>query len=92
MRWVFFLILTWIILIVQTTVGRLITFDTSVIGAIGPDLLAPLAVFVALYARQRRDAMLAGCVLGFALDLGAAGGPDAGAVVGVMPIAYALAA
>jgi hypothetical protein len=92
MRWVFFLILTWVLLIVQTTVGGFITLDTSAIGPIGPDLLAPLGVFVALYARQGIDAVLAASLLGFALDLGTGGGPGSGAVVGVMPIAYALAA
>jgi len=92
MRWVFFLILAWVILIVQTTVGGLITFNIWWMGAVGADFFAPPAVFIALYARQKMDAMLAGCVLGFALDLGAAGGAESGAVVGIMPITYALAA
>ena len=91
-RWLWFLILAWVAILIQTTVGRIITFETAAVGTVGPDLLAPLAILVALYARRPGEVMLAACLLGLALDLASAGGPGAGAVVGPMAIAYTLAA
>ena len=91
MRWIPLAILAWLLVVVQTTVGRLLAFELSSVGAVGPDLLAPLAVFVALRVQTPTDAMLAGCLLGFLLDLTTAGGVGSAAVVGVMPLTYALA-
>lgn len=91
MRWIPFVILAWLLVIVQTTLGRVLTLSGTPIGSIGPDLLAIVAVFVALQARSGQDAALAGWVLGLALDLTAAGGVASPTVIGPMPIAYALA-
>ena len=92
MRWIAFIILTFLCVLIQMTVGGLLRFRGFGIGSIGPDLLAIVAVFVAMYARSRVDAMLAAWVLGLAIDLTAAGGPGGGTALGPMAIAYALAA
>ena len=71
MRWFHFIFLVLVAvvgIIVQTTVGQLLWFRTSV-GWVGPELLAAVAVFMALRAHSRTDAALAGWVLGFAMDL-----------------------
>jgi len=59
-------------------------------GPIGPDLLAPLAVFIALYARRQIDVLLAGWAIGMAIDLAASGGPGSASVVGPMALTYVL--
>lgn len=92
MRWIPFAILVYVLILVQTTVGRVLMVERLAIGTVGPDLLAPLVVFIALYVRRATDAMIAACVLGFALDLTTAGGSGSDAVVGPMPILYALGA
>ena len=92
MRWIFFLILSYVMILIQTSAGRILTFDTHWFGTIGPDLLAPLAVFTALYVRRTTDVMIVACILGFALDLTTAGSSGSAAVIGPMVIAYALAA
>jgi len=92
MRWVPFLILAYLVLLVQTTVGRLLSFDVTSVGTVGPDLLAILAVFAALHVRSEVDAMLAGLALGLAVDLTTAGGPGVVTRVGPMPIGYVLGA
>lgn len=68
MRWIYFLILTLLGVILQTTLVQLVWFRTGV-GWIGPEILAMVAVFVALHVRSTTDAALAGWALGFALDL-----------------------
>lgn len=92
MRWVPFVILAYLIVLFQTTAGRLLMIRTSSIGTIGPDLAALAAVFVALYARNWADVMLVAWSLGLAVDLTTAAGPGGLTVVGPMPIAYALTA
>jgi cell shape-determining protein MreD len=90
-RWIPLLLIGWAFVLAQTTVSAIwLTFEVSPIGAIGPDLVAVLALFVALRARTRTDAVLSCAVLGAALDLTAAGGTDSGTVVGPMVIGYAL--
>ena len=59
MRWVPLAILAYLVLLAQTTVGRVLAFDWPAVGTIGPDLLAMVAVYGALHARLRADAMLA---------------------------------
>jgi cell shape-determining protein MreD len=89
MKWVPFIILTYLVMLAQCTVGgRWFTFSVTGIGMVGPDLSALLAVFMALNVRSSSHAALAGWVLGLAVDL-TAGGVTA---VGPMPIAYAAAA
>ena len=92
MKWVPFIILTYLVMLAQCTLGAGLTFPVTAIGKVGPDLSALLAVFIALNVRTGSHAALAGWILGFAVDLttvSAAGGVTA---VGPMPIAYAAAA
>lgn len=92
MRWIPFVILVCLLVLIQTTLGRVLTLSDTPVGPIGPDLLAIMAVFVALQARSGYDAAMAGWVLGMGLDLTAAGGVTSPTVVGPMPVAYVLAA
>jgi len=92
MRWIVLVLLIWLVVLVQTTLGRLATIEVAGVGTVGPDLLAGLAVFVALYARRATDAMIAAAAMGFALDLSTAGAGGSLTVVGPMAIAYAAAA
>ncbi|HUS46739.1 MAG TPA: hypothetical protein VNA25_28435 [Phycisphaerae bacterium] len=92
MRWISFLILAYVVLLIQTTLVRLVHFTVASAGTIAPDLLAMVAVFVAMHVRSGADVMLAAWALGLAADLTTGGGPNALPAVGVMPIAYALAA
>jgi rod shape-determining protein MreD len=85
MRWVYFLILILLGVILQTTLVQLLWFQTA-LGWIGPELLAAVAVFVALNARNRTDAALAGWALGFGLDL-----TLSGPAMGLLPLLYAAA-
>ena len=91
MRWIVFIILTFLVLVLQVTFGAFIRLRGLVIHGVGPDLLAILGVFVALNARSAADAMLAAWTLGFALDLMAIGGPGGGTAVGPMALGYVLA-
>jgi rod shape-determining protein MreD len=86
MRWVPFLILTYAVVLLQTTVVQWLSFMAGAARTVQPDLLAMVAVFVALFARGGLDVMLAAWALGLAADL------TAGAAVGIMPVTYALAA
>jgi rod shape-determining protein MreD len=92
MRWIPFAILAYLVVLLQTTVGRFLTFTPSGIGSIGPDLAALLAVFIACRVRSWPDAILAAWALGLAVDLTTGGGVGAGPVVGPMALAYALVA
>lgn len=85
MRWAPFLVLTYVTLVLQTSLVRAVTFSVAA-GTVQPDLLALTAVFVALSVREGLDAMLAAWALGLAADL------TTGAAIGVMPVAYALGA
>ncbi|MDY7009829.1 MAG: hypothetical protein SVV80_03665 [Planctomycetota bacterium] len=71
MRWYNFGILVFIAftgIVLQITVGQLLWFRTDV-GWVGPELLAAVAVFLALYATNATDAALSGWILGFTVDL-----------------------
>ena len=85
MRWIVFLVLAFLTLAVQTSLVQWLTFRAGSAGTVQPDLLALTAVFVALFAREGLDVVLAGLALGLAADL------TTDAAVGVMPLAYALA-
>ncbi len=86
MRWVPFLILVYLVLLAQTTVGKVLTFQETTLGTIGPDLAAIVVVFLALRLREGVELALASWVLGLAVDL-----TTAGPVVGPMPLAYVAA-
>lgn len=92
MRWVPFILLLYLTAVVQTTVGGVLTINTVAIGPFGPDLLAVVAVFVALHARSGLDVVLAAWAGGMAIDLTAAGGVDSVTVLGPMSLTYVLAA
>jgi len=85
MRWIYFLILVVVAMILQTTLVQLLWFRTS-LGLVGPELLAAIAVFMALNLRGSTDAALAGWALGFALDL-----TLTGPTMGLLPILFAAA-
>jgi len=89
MRWIPFLVFAFVATLAQTTLAGMIAVSD---WRIAPDLLAILAVFVALHVRSAADAMLAGWTLGLALDLTAEGGPAALTAIGPMALAFTLAA
>jgi len=90
MRWIPYLIFVYALLVLQTTVGSFMSFDLGAVGRVGPDLLAIVAVFVALRGPNLTEAMLAGWALGLALDLAVSGGPGGVTAVGPMALSYAL--
>ena len=92
MRWVPFLFATYALMLLQTTLGRLLTFSTDTVGQIGPDLAAVFAVFLALHARGAVDAMAGAWVLGFSIDLLSAGAVEGGACAGMMSLSYMIGA
>jgi rod shape-determining protein MreD len=92
MRWIPFVILSYLAILLQGTLAGIVSITGLSIGSVRPDLAAILAVYVAMYARQPTDAMLAGWVLGLALDLTTGSAAGALAVIGPMPLAYAVAA
>ncbi len=92
MRWIPFILIAYMVVLLQTSVTGLLMFSAGSIGSVGPDLLAMLAVFVAITARQSVEVMLAAWVLGFAADLTAGGGAGAVTAIGPMSISYVLAA
>lgn len=91
MRWLPTLLAVYLVVLLQATVGKAVTFSAESIGHIGPDLVAVLAVFVALHVADGSEVMIACWLLGFGVDLTTAGGPAGETVVGPMSAAYALA-
>ena len=92
MRWVFLAILIYLLVLAQTTLAGILTFRMGGVGLVGPDLLAVLAVYVALRARAGVDVMLSAWLMGFAVDLTTGAGADVSTVVGVMSLGYVLGA
>ncbi|MCE5279474.1 MAG: hypothetical protein ABFD92_02495 [Planctomycetaceae bacterium] len=92
MRWTLFVVVAYVVLLMQTTVGGLITFPSASLGTIGPDLVAIVGVFIALNARTATMGMLAAWGLGLGLDLTTATAPGCATAIGPMAIAYAVAA
>ncbi len=90
MRWIPFLILAWVVVMIQTSLGTILTLRALAVGPVGPDLLVLLAVFVALNAPTAVDAMLAGWVLGLLVDLTTAGGLTDPVRIGPMALLYVL--
>jgi rod shape-determining protein MreD len=90
MRWVPFIIFAYLFVLAQGTLGKLLTLERLAIGPVGPDLTVLLCVFLALYARSAVEAMLAGWIVGFLLDLTSAGGAASGTRVGPMAVCFAL--
>jgi rod shape-determining protein MreD len=92
MRWVPFAILAYVVILLQASLAQLLTFELAWAGRVGPDLVATIAVFAALHARNWTDVMLMAWILGLGMDLTSAGGPWGVPVVGPMAVAYALSA
>jgi rod shape-determining protein MreD len=90
MRWIPFLIFAYLFVLVQTTLGRMITLERLPFGPVGPDFVVLLAVFIAFYVRGVIDGMLAGWTLGILLDLTTGGGPGGITRVGPMAIFFCL--
>jgi rod shape-determining protein MreD len=88
MRWPGFLIVAYLVVLIQTTLGRILTVDDFPLGAVGPDFMVLLAVFIALNARSVTEAMLGGWVLGLLVDLTTAGGAGLATRVGPMAVIY----
>lgn len=92
MRWIPFVIASFVLVVVQSTAGRAVTFTMGSAGLVGPDLLAIFAVFIALNARFGVDAMIAAWTAGLMLDLTTAARVGSPTAVGPMAIAYVAAA
>ena len=92
MKWVPFIILTYLVVLAQCTVGGILTVSSTAVGTVGPDLLAIVAVFMALHVRTGFHAALAAWVLGLAVDLTTVSAGGGATAVGPMPIAFAVAA
>ena len=91
MRWIPFAILVYAWVVLQTTVGRLFVVSVGGIDRIGPDLLAVVAVFLALRAANHYEVLIAAWSLGLALDL-TAGSAFGNPALGPMAISYCVAA
>ena len=91
-RWFPGVVVGWAFLLIQTTVGGMLWFTVKDVGPAAPDLLAIVAVFLALWSRSGVEVMLTAWCLGFALDLTTGGGDAAGSVLGPMSIGYSLGA
>lgn len=92
MKWITFIILTYMVTVLQSTLGGLLTFSWGPVGTMGPDLAAMVAVFVAMNVRSGVDAATTGWVLGLAVDLTTVSAGGGATVVGPMAIAYAIGA
>ena len=91
MRWILFVIMVYLVIQVQTTVGKVLTVPSTGLGPIGPDLAAIVAVFLALRVRTVVEVALASWALGLAVDLSTAAAVGAGTKVGPMALTYVLA-
>lgn len=90
MRWIPLLIVGFLLVVVQQSLLGVASIYTF-LGRTFPDLLAVLAVLIALRARDAVDVALACWVLGMMVDLTTASGPAGATVVGPMAISYVLA-
>ena len=93
MRWIPLAILIYALVLVQTSLAGLLTFERlPAVGRVSPDLLAILAVCLALDVHNGIDAMMGAWLMGLAVDLTTGAGPEVSTVVGPMALGYALAA
>jgi hypothetical protein len=91
MRWLPFVILAFVVLVLQSSLGALVVFDVPWFGLVAPDALAIIGLFIAMSCSDRTDALIAGWVLGFCLDLTVVGGVPTLAVLGPMSLGYVAA-
>ena len=92
MRWVPLAILIYVLVVIQTSLLGIVTLRWAAVGPVRPDLMAILAVYLALYARSGADAMLAAWIMGMAIDLTTGAGPKVSTAAGPMALGSALAA
>jgi len=90
MRWIPYVILLYLVVQLQTTLSRLVSFTFGP-GEIGPDLAVVVAVFVAMQVRGGVEVYLACWSAGLAVDLASGGGPGIGTVVGPMSLTFTIA-
>jgi cell shape-determining protein MreD len=90
-RWIPLVILMYVTVILQTTVGQMLSFVCP-LGRVAPDLLAIVAVYLALRGVRLSDVLIAAWALGMGVDLTMGGGPGGAGVVGPMALAYVIAA
>ena len=85
MRWAVFAIIAFAIVALQLSLAGALTLHT--VGGLKPNLVAALAVFIALFAH--RTSVLWGCwLLGLMLDLGPAATPGPVHVIGPHALGY----
>lgn len=76
MRWIVFIPLAYLAVVVQTSLGEVLRVWVDWLGAyLTVDFLAALSVVIALRVRAGLDAVLAAWVLGLAADLTTSGSP-----------------
>ncbi|HHH76591.1 MAG TPA: hypothetical protein ENL03_06170 [Phycisphaerae bacterium] len=92
MRWGLFIILAWLVILMQITILGLIRIPIESLGVIMPDLMAGLAVFVVLRGKRLANVLIAVWILGLIVDLTNSSGAGQETVLGPMPIAYVLSA
>ncbi|MCD6364256.1 MAG: hypothetical protein J7M14_00095 [Planctomycetes bacterium] len=92
MHWIMVGIMVYAVTLLQTSLAGIMTVSLPWVGPVRPDLLAVPAVYMALYAHRRADAMLAGWLMGMAIDLTSGAGAGFSTAVGPMSLGYALAA
>ncbi|HOD80531.1 MAG: hypothetical protein BWX88_01404 [Planctomycetes bacterium ADurb.Bin126] len=91
MRWIPLFLLGYLLVLIQTSLGHVLSIQAPHLGVLSVDLLAILAVYVTLHARSALDAALAAWTLGLALDFTSSGGVSASTVIGPMALGYVLA-
>jgi len=91
MRWIPLFLLGYLLVLIQTSLGHVLSIQAPPLGVLSVDLLAILAVYVTLHARSALDAALAAWTLGLALDFTSSGGVSASTVIGPMALGYVLA-
>lgn len=92
MRWIPLLLITYLVVFVQTSLGMVLSIRAPSLGVLSPDLMAILAVYIALHARSGTDVAISAWVLGLALDLTSSGGVSGSTVIGPMALAYTASA
>lgn len=90
MKWPALLFVGWGIVLVQSTLGRVLIFERFVTGPIGPDMMAALLVLLGLNGKKTADVCCGAMVLGLMMDLMNAGGASGLTRVGPMMFAYGL--
>jgi len=73
MRWVPFAIFSYLFIVLQCSLNRILMIDSLPMGPFGPDLVIILALFIALNVGDLIEGMVAGWILGMLMDLTTSG-------------------